>query len=193
MTTINKQVSASSDDAVLVNDAWFSDTDTALSIGHGTYVNDGMARWQSLNIPNAATITSATLSIYVATVVGSLESLITGVDENSTLTWADGNTPADRPRTTATVNGNAANWGNYGAGKWATIDIKTIIQEIVNRVGWAANNDLGIAIDDAAGAGSNYITVRTYDYAGNAHGAKLEHTAHRRTQAHRSHSHRSQP
>jgi len=173
-TEINKQISAGSDDCSEYDDSSCSLDDQTMLVGYNSATFDAGLRWQSVNIPNASTIDSATLSIYISAVGGSLSTDITGIDEDDTATWSAGSRPSQRARTTAKVTANAANWGNYGAGKWATIDITSIVQEIVDRAGWVANNDLAIAIDDTAGSGTNYMSMRCYEYAGNVSGAKLD-------------------
>lgn len=176
MTTINKQISASADDCDELNDTTLRLTGTTIYAGSTTssFVDCGL-RWQSVDIAQATTISSATLSVYINTHDGTLGADIRGIDEDNTATWSDASRPSHRTKTTATITANEANWANWGNGNWATIDITSVIQEIVNRGGWVANNDIAIVIEDSLGAGANnYLVLLSYDYAGNAHGAKLD-------------------
>lgn len=175
MTVINKQVSASADDCYETDD---TNVNLSLASAFGGYIGgtvyDIGMRWQSVNIANATSLTSATLSIYLETDDGTLSANIRGIDEDNTATWSAGSRPSQRTKTTATINANEANWSDYAINGWASIDITSVIQEIIDRGGWAANNDMAIVLEDTAGAGTNYLGCRTWDYAGNAHGAKLD-------------------
>jgi hypothetical protein len=174
MTTINKQIAASLDDCHESNDTDLHNT-TVAHCGRiaGNKYDIGL-RWQSVNIANAASITSATLSCYLDTDGGTLSANIRGIDEDNTAAWSAGSRPSQRTKTTATITANEANWGNWGVGNWITINVTSAIQEIIDRAGWAANNALGIVIEDTAGAGTDYASIRAYDYAGNVSGAKLD-------------------
>jgi hypothetical protein len=175
MTTINLQVSASADDCYETDD---TNVNLSLASAFGGYIGgtvyDIGIRWQSVDIANATSITSATLSIYLTGDTGTIALNIRGIDEDNTATWSAGSRPSQRTKTTATIDAAAANWGNWGVNNWVTIDVKSAIQEIINRAGWAANNDLAVVIEDTAGAGTNYISCRMWNYAGNAHGPKLD-------------------
>ena len=175
MTTINKQISASSDDCT--EDISFPAiylTDNEIFCGYTGGVIDAGLRWQSVNIPNPAVISSATLSVYLTLDTGTLSANIRGIDEDNTATWSAESKPSQRTKTTATINANEGNWGNWGVGNWITISVASVIQEIINRAGWASNNALAIVLEDTAGSGSNYMKFRSWDYSGNAHGAKLD-------------------
>ena len=180
MTTINKQVSFGTDDCMEYDkdEIWggINLTNSTIAIGYTGEVDDGGFRWQSVNIPKGATINSAKLSLFINTGgdYGTLSANIRGIDEDNTATWSDGSRPSDRTKTTATITANEANWSNWAEASWVDIDISSVIQEIVNRSGWSANNALAIVIEDTSGTGTNYSIVRAYEFTGNAHGAKLD-------------------
>lgn len=174
MTTINLQVSAGTDDCEEDDDTTVTLGSSALYAGHtASGSKDVGLRWRTVNIPNAATITSATLTVYMDDWDGSVSANIRGIDEDDTVTWAAADRPSQRTKTTATITANEANWNNWGIGNWMDIDITSAIQEIVDRGGWAANNDLAVVIENT-GAGINAMRFRAYEYIGNAHGAKLD-------------------
>ena len=170
------QISASSDDNTELNDTSLAGaTATILNAGYnGTTAYDMALRWQSINIPQGSLITSAKLSVYLTADTGTLSANIRGIDEDNTATWSSGSRPSQRTKTSATITANEANWNNWATDSWTDIDITSVIQEIINRGGWSANNALAVVIEDTAGAGSNVISTRSYDYAGNLHGAKLD-------------------
>jgi hypothetical protein len=132
MTTINEQVSASSDDCYELND------------------------------------TSVTLVSDAMFVGGTLAAVVKGIDEDNTATWSSASRPSQRSKTSASVSANEGDWGNWGVANWATLEIKTAIQEIINRGGWSANNALGIVIENTSGVSGNIAGIRSYDYTGNA-------------------------
>ena len=175
MTTINKQVSLGTDDGTELNDASMILAATVLTAGHhgtNTYVMG--LRWQSVNIAQGTSITSATLRVYVCGGAGTLSANIRGIDEDNTVTWATDDRPSQRTKTSATITANEANWTDYAMDSWAYIDITSVIQEIIDRGGWSANNALAVVIEDTSGDGSNYLGARSYEQTGNQHGAKLD-------------------
>lgn len=174
MTTINKQVSASADDCHEINDTTIQLNYATEWVGYSTSKYDIGLRWQSVNIPQGATISSAKLTMLLFSDTGTLSTNIRGIDEDNTATWSSSSRPSQRTKTTATINANEANWNNWATGNWAYISITSVIQEIINRSGWSANNNLAIVIEDTAGSGSNLAKFRSYDYTGNVSGAKLE-------------------
>lgn len=174
MTTINKQISLGTDDCYELDDSSVDLTGTTTRIGYNFGVYDTGLRWQSVNIAKDTTLTSATLRLYQTGDTGTLEATIKGIAEDDTATWSSGSRPSQRGKTSATINADEGNWSNWGIGNWIYIDITSIIQEIINRAGWSANNDLAIAIEEDAYQGFNYIDVRSYEYSGNVHGAKLD-------------------
>jgi len=174
MTTINKQISLGTDDCYETNDTNIDLTAEDIFAGYVSGVYDIGARWQSINISQGTTITSAKLSLYRVSGGGTLSANIRGIDEDDTATWSSGSRPSQRTKTTATINANQANWNNWGGDAWIDIDITSVIQEIINRSGWSANNDLAIVLEDSAGSGTNYIQTAAYEYTGNVHGAKLD-------------------
>ena len=173
MTTINKQISLGTDDCCEVGDTTVTLGNTQVYVGYVLGVYDVGLRWQSINIAQGSTINSATLSLSRAGGTGTLAANVRGIDEDNTATWSDGSRPSQRTKTTATISADQADWGNWGVG-WITLSITSVIQEIINRSGWSANNALAIVIEDAAGAGSNYAQVYAYEQSGNVSGAKLD-------------------
>jgi len=173
-TEINKQISLGTDDCYELDDTTAGLTNTTIFCGYTSGAYDLGARWQSLNIPQGATITSAKLSLYLVGGSGTLSANIRGIDEDNTLTWATNDRPSQRVKTTATINANQANWNNWGTPAWIDIDITSVVQEIINRSGWSANNDLAVVIEDTTGSGTNFIQVDAYEYSGNVSGAKLD-------------------
>lgn len=175
MTTINKQIALGTDDCYESSDTTVALTTTTMWAGWYYGVQDIGLRWQSINIAQGATITSAKLSLYQTEDNGTLVANIRGIDEDNTVTWVSSSRPSQRTKTSATITANEANWNNWGVGNWIDIDITSVIQEIINRGGWSENNALAVVIEEASGGSeANNIRARAYEYSGNTSGAKLD-------------------
>lgn len=124
----------------------------------GSGIFNSFFRFQNVTIPQGATIASATLRVVSAgTQTGSLVSTISGNDEDNATaptTYAGYNA---KVLTSATVAWNtAAAWPAESA--FTSPSIITIVQEIVNRVGWDSGNALMLFIKDN-GSGTVYRDV----------------------------------
>ena len=78
---------------------------------------------------------------------GATNLVIQGQAADNAAAFATGASPSSRPRTTASVNWSPVPWtrGEAGANQ-RTPDLKTVIQEIVSRPGWASGNALAMII-----------------------------------------------
>jgi hypothetical protein len=119
-------------------------------------------RFANLGIPQGATITNAYVQFTVdETNSGATSLTIKGqaADNAATFTTASNNI-SSRPTTTASVTWAPVAWstvGQAGAGQ-QTPDLKDIVQEIVNRTGWSANNGMAIII-----TGTGERTAEAYE------------------------------
>jgi hypothetical protein len=101
-------------------------------------------RFQSVSIPQGATITNAFIEFTTdETDSGITNLVIEGEDHDNAASFVDvAGEMATRTRTTASVSwDNVPEWGTVGETgvKQQTPDLKTIVQEIVDRPGWAGN------------------------------------------------------
>ena len=137
------------------------------------YKYGGGMRFQGITIPQGATITSAHITFYNGGDTLSLnntDSTFTGEDVDNAATFS---TTADYKARRGTVVGGANN--NYlttATVNWDTVpaetigqyydspDIKTIVQEIVNRAGWTSGNSMVMFWDDHADRSTH--TANTY-------------------------------
>jgi hypothetical protein len=164
---ITEQVGASADDAVQVGSS------VTLTDDHDHCTSDTNwygFRFQSVAIPAGATIDSAVLQLYMPTAAEDLVYVdIYGEDVDDSAAFTTGsNNISGRTLTTAKVDWDTA---NAGAPAWIdSPDISAIIQEIVDRPGWASGQDLAIILDLQSGVD---MDVRMWDYTGNAYGARL--------------------
>ena len=145
------QVGASADDCIRrLSDDYFSLVYLLnWAGGSATHYQYGSGmRFTNIAILQGSTIESANLKFYVNEPSGEgTNSTIRGETTDSALEFSTKEDFDNRPRTSAFVN-----WDDipiWGLGTWSTSpDIKTIIQEIVNREGWSSGNDLVLFWDD---------------------------------------------
>lgn len=156
MATFNGTVAASSDDARQVSGGTMELT--------GGYPNtNGSAVWvgfrfTNVTIPQGSTINSASIILAIlANDDPDLDIYGNDVDDAATFTSTAYNI-SDRALTTAKVNWTASNIGAYATK--SSPDIASIIQEIVDRAGWASGNDIVILFDSLS---SSYINFKAYD------------------------------
>jgi len=166
-----RRIAASNDDAEEVTGSTVN-----LSSGDLELIQDGGAqtvglRWTAVAIPVGATITSAYVQFAAREAQSEVTNLvIRGQAADNPATFASGaGNVSTRPRTTATVNWSPPAWavGQAGPGQ-QTPDLRTVIQEIVDRGGWASGNALAIIIN-----GTGHRTA--WSFNGQAASAPLLH------------------
>ena len=166
-TVLDRAVAASSDDAEenagtgamgLASDDLEMVTDT-------NNVRVGL-RFTNMTIPVGATITKAYVQFTADETVGGtgLNLTVKGFaqDNTATFTTAASNI-GSRPVTTAAATGwNPPLWTTVGAAgvDQRTPELKTVVQEIVNRPGWASGNAIGLVV---TGPG-DVRTARSFDF-----------------------------
>jgi hypothetical protein len=128
-------------------------------------------RWVGLAVPPGSTITAAWIQFSAKesqSEVTNLNFRAQAADAAPAFTTGRNNVGA-RPRTSSVVTWSPVAWnaGEIGANQ-RTPDLKSIIQEVVNRPGWAINSPLAIIVD-----GSGHRTTWAWD--GNALQAPLLH------------------
>lgn len=157
-------VTASADDcgesnAGVVDTSSDAITLTTLSWGAGV-------RFQSVTVPNAAIIQSATLSFKGSASGTAGTTDVYGVDADDTSQWDALNKPSIQTKTTASTAFDNPNTFTPDASYTTyNIDVTAIVQEIVDRGGWSSGNDMSFVIDvDVIGKGKQ-IVLYTYDHA----------------------------
>lgn len=156
MATFNATITASADDA-RQNAGTVTLTGTNITI-EATNQYGGL-RFQNVTIPNASTISAATLTVDVnALTYDDPDVDIWGedTDDAAAFTTASNNI-SGRTATTAVVQWTAS---SVGTGAEVSPDISSIIQEIVNRAGWASGNDLALILK---GRSTNPFRFNAYD------------------------------
>lgn len=207
MTVLALQVAASTDDSNHssgTNDVGRAVTSGAITSGDltNTLLQPGShsgnneysagARFTGVTIPQGATINSATFEMRANSTYNAGSNVIkyhvsaqasdnaptfgTGAGENLRT--------ANRPRTTA----ESANWTQTSVtgGTWYSISVTSVIQEIVNRAGWASGNAIVIIVDthadttlgewqdyDSYNGGASLAPKLTIDYTAGGGGPTL--------------------
>jgi type IV pilus assembly protein PilY1 len=114
-------------------------------------------RFQDMNVPQGATIISATLNITAESSDSGSSTDITiyGEDEDDADSYGNVST---RTKTSASVLYEPPNWTSGTT--YTTSDISTVVQEIVNRAGWADGNSMAF-IMETTGSKRRGITYNT--------------------------------
>jgi MSHA biogenesis protein MshQ len=168
MATINLVVTASADDAKEETDG---DTDINNNANY-MFANEWWgARWQNVTVPQGATIDTATLQINItSTSDDDIYLDLYGDDTDSASAFSAGsgnNDISGRTPTTAKVD-----WDDASAGAgWQSKEVKTIIQEIVNRGTWNSGNALAIIADCQANCQAG---IYAWDYDAHQNAPKLD-------------------
>lgn len=137
MAQIPLLIGASEDDAVEDSGGSVDLTAIYLQLGADTWAG---LRFEHVLVPPGAKIVAADLNVYVQDASKDdfyMDIYGQAADSPNTFTAAS-NDISGRPRTTAKVT---VEQGSVGAG-WYTVNVSAIIQEIVNRPGWAGGNAL---------------------------------------------------
>jgi len=162
-TTISESVEASSDD-VNEDGSSFDARNRQLWVGTGQSVSKSFLglRFNDLDIPQGAVITEAHVEFYTPTSQWIRMRVLVGADAvDNSVTFSANNRPSGRTFTTARIEHRSDT--PWMAGKWNSLgDIKTVIQEIVNRPGWQPGNSLSILMKGlGAQWGRKFVT--SYD------------------------------
>jgi hypothetical protein len=166
--TVNENIAAGADDvySLWINSgatfSGFNAASTAIVAGRtGPYRLYAGVRFQTVAVPSGATVDSATLTVRVTAVIGTPNLNIFGNDVDDAAAWADpGNRVKNIIKTTAVTN--KASWTN---GADNSIDVATVVAEIVARAGWASNNDMAFGFFNNAGSGEHQLFFAALEHA----------------------------
>lgn len=159
--SVVRSVSQSSDDAeqyVSSGNMYLNSSDLELRDEDGTDEQHIGMRFQNITVPVGATITSATIQFHVDEVTANtaVTLTLTGEDTDDAATFTTtSNNIGSRTQTSASVSWAAPHWANVSdeGSAQQTDDLSGIIQEIVDRGGWASGNDIVIMVRSHSGSG----------------------------------------
>ena len=149
------EVGSGTDDAEeIIGNGAYGDTDSNIGLGSGaTNGASGQTiaafRFDCYNIPQGAKITNAYIQFTNAAPSSRGAAFqIKGEDADNCATFSAGNPPSSRVATSANVSWSPPTWVAAGDALPAqrTPDVSSIIQEIVNRPGYAAGNAFCLSI-----------------------------------------------
>jgi hypothetical protein len=162
--TFSGQVSQSSDDAREITAG--TGIHTVNNTGVGTNIGQAgvgtnflvFLRFQNVTIPQGTTISAATFSPNFTSASNTGSATINGeaADDSATSTTT-ANSISSRSKTTASASWNVGTVASTGF--QVSPDISSVIQEIVNRGGWASGNALSLLISVGSGSASGNINL----------------------------------
>lgn len=164
MATLQVKITDTADDGVeLVGVVFFTDGFAAgVSDAYASLLY-GFLRFLNVTVPQGAGISSATLTLNIIDITGTPDTTLYGVDADNAAAFADpGNLPSAASRTTASADPDPAGTGSH------VITITSIVQEIVDRAGWASGNAMAFVAIDNTGSGSHFWVGEDYEDAGTA-------------------------
>jgi len=188
-TTTTFTVSASADDgyvskatssSTIPTSGWGSPSNSGSSVTVGSQDNEswpnyfthylGFFRFQNITVAQGATIASAYFKPYKSG-YQSTPLVIHGIDADNAAAPSAGSDLAASNFTSANVSWSSS----VGFGQQTSSDIKTIIQEIVNRSGWSSGNAMMLAVvtNTFSYAGQYGWNARQYDYSSASEAAQL--------------------
>lgn len=120
-------------------------TSTDLEFGRDATTQFVGMYWPSINVPKAATITEAYITLVANQVqTGAMTVRLHGhAVDSSSIFLIDSFNISSRPRTTAFVDWSPVDWSTIDA-VYQSADLSPIIQELVNRPGWVSGNNVAI-------------------------------------------------
>jgi len=160
-TTETKDIAANDDDAYSsANLNGFFQGDDALLAGvqSSSDFTAGLRFTGFSSSLQGASVSSATLTINIVDVLGSPDLDVYGEDADSAAAWSSGRRPGDITKTTNSKNITPSSTGSLD------IDVKDIVQEIVNRSGWSS--DIAFGILNNAGGSNNSIDFDAHEKSG---------------------------
>lgn len=172
MPTVQVDIAANADDVLQIDTGLFPNFTAAGMLFSSEY--EAGLRFQSVAVPQSATIVSATLTLNITSVNGSPETTVYGVDVDDAAAWAaPGNLPGNATTTTESSPGPTATGSQQ-------IDVTAIVQEIVGRGGWTSGNDMAfVVLNDKALSGQDHtwFAEDLNDAGGNEARLDIDYTA----------------
>ena len=164
-TTVTNRIALANDDVeqALSGKMYFDSSD--LELGYDDFDNQrnqtvGLL-FRGLSIPQGATITNAYVRFTAdGSSSGSVSLRISGHDTNSGTAFSNATYHLTNLPKTVAVDWSLSSWSSSNT--YNTPDIKSVIQQIVNRGGWASGNNIRIIIQDISG-NSNYRKAYAYN------------------------------
>lgn len=165
MSTLNLAITANGDDGYALT-GFFSNSETVLLTGASTVPIGMFLRFLNVTIPPGVTIDSAALDLTAVSSSGTITDVHIKQKGNDI---DDAVAPTDVAgfnalvRTTAAVDWDPSAW--TASTTYTLPDISAIIQEIIDRPGWASGNDILIILDDDGSSTNSFVRAAAIDHA----------------------------
>ena len=165
MTILNLAITDSADDGTDIGAQWLAyDNDYVESNFFEikktpSTTKLGGVRFRNITVPNGATINSATLTLTNKTAASAVDSItIWGDDVDDAPLWSAGSRP--NSGFTDTTASGVQNTVPITAGSAITIDVTSVVQELVDRGGWVSGNSQRFRVL----LGATYRVMKISDY-----------------------------
>jgi hypothetical protein len=113
-------------------------------------------RFRNVNVPKNTTIDNAYVQFTASSTqqTGSVQLRMRGIASDNAPQWNGNYAVSNATKTTAQTTWTPPNWNDVGvAGADERVDVTAIVQELVNRNGWSANNAMAFAVSWIQGSG----------------------------------------
>ncbi len=168
MAVFTKRIDANIRDVDNTNSggSWTPNLSSAYNIGNpGAVTRNISLRFTDVTIAQGTTINSAKITfVAYGTKTVALVSKIEGVDEDNTAEFVI--SPEDTARTRTKTTANVAWSGSIGQTNGNGLDtpeIKTIVQEIINRGSWSSGNAMAFWLSDNGTGSGEYLSLYEYN------------------------------
>ncbi|MCG3204080.1 MAG: hypothetical protein KCHDKBKB_00783 [Elusimicrobia bacterium] len=174
-TSLYRQITESTDDAEQykdTNNVSLTSSDYEIPADGGTSQYIGL-RFQNITIPKGATIQSAYLRFAGDSDLSGTEvtPIIYGEDADSSSTFTTTNSDiSNRTLTTASTNWPISSSTHMAI--TSTPDIKTIVQEVIDRAGWSSGNNISFIVDCLS---DTTLVARFISYNGQPYSSAMLH------------------
>jgi hypothetical protein len=158
MPSISEPIAAGADDIYTIPGIGINPNAANIIVGDVTYLFRCGLRFQTIALSQAEVINSATISTTRTGISGTPTLRIYGADEDDAPAWGTSGSPVGDITKTA-----ASAVVDTGAGT-VTHDVTDIVQEIVDRVGWASGGDMRFGVFPT-GTQFAYLRFAAYEHA----------------------------
>ncbi len=127
----------------------------------------GVLRFTNVTVPSGATINSADLRFYITSSSGSTDSVnsvitvYADVSANRQAAFSDSSHPPSSNWTNSTASTQENGLTTTG---YHTVDVSSIIEELIALGGWASGDDIRFSLDPQANGSDTYWGVNVSDY-----------------------------
>jgi hypothetical protein len=160
-TTITKKITATVDDGFWYSTQTGSFITSALTgIGSNTYDMNCFFRFTNITVPQSATITACTITLTAKSTRSDTPEVNCYFNASDNAVAPTTYAEAEALSLSGSVAWSVTGW-NSGTG-YATPELKTILQEIVDRSGWSSGNAVMLVIKDRASTATEFEIPNDY-------------------------------